>query len=133
MFAYTTLRTVKKTLYILFVITLLISCRDNGAHRTLLNAEQLLETDVVAADSILESMTTPSSKRDRAWYAVLKTQATYKQYKPITTDSLILTATQYYGSNRKSYRSAMAWYSQGCAIHLCIAHSSTLCLLASTS
>ena len=114
MFADTTLRTVKKTLYILFAITLLISCRDNGAHRTLLNAEQLLETDVVAADSILESMTPPSSKRDRAWYAVLKTQATYKQYKPITTDSLILTATQYYGSNRKSYRAAMAWYTQGC-------------------
>ena len=114
MFAYTTLRTVKKTLYILFAIALLISCRDNGAHRTLQSAEQLLETDVVAADSILESMTPPLSKRGQAWYAVLKTQADYKQYKPITSDSLILTATNYYGSHRKSYRSAMAWYSQGC-------------------
>ncbi|MBO6079107.1 MAG: hypothetical protein J6P66_10210 [Bacteroidaceae bacterium] len=104
----------KKTLYILFAIALLISCRDNGTHRTLQNAEQLLETDVVAAYSILESMTPPSSKRGQAWYAVLKTQADYKQYKPITSDSLILTATKYYGSHRKSYRSAMAWYSQGC-------------------
>ena len=104
----------KKTLYILFAIALLISCRDNGAHRTLQSAEQLLETDVVAADSILESMTPPSSKRGQAWFAVLKTQADYKQYKPITSDSLILTATNYYGSHRKSYRSAMAWYSQGC-------------------
>ena len=104
----------KKTLYILFAIALLISCRDNGAYRTLQSAEQLLETDVVAADSILESMAPPSSKRGQAWFAVLKTQADYKQYKPITSDSLILTATNYYGSHRKSYRSAMAWYSQGC-------------------
>ena len=73
----------KKTLYILLAIALLISCRDNGAYRTLQSAEQLLETDVVAADSILESMTPPSSKRGQAWFAVLKTQADYKQYKPI--------------------------------------------------
>ena len=104
----------KKTFYILFAIALLMSCRDNGAYRTLLNAERLLETDVVAADSILESLTLPSSKRNQAWYAVLKTQADYKQYKPIISDSLILTATNYYGTNRKRFRSAMAWYTQGC-------------------
>lgn len=90
------------------------SCQDKDTSNNLYKAEQLLDTTPAAADSILESMTTPSSKQDRAWYAVLKTQATYKQYKSIYSDSLILTATSYYGSHHKNYRSAMAWYTQGC-------------------
>lgn len=82
-------------------------------------AESLLETNPAAADSILASMPEPASNRDRAWYAVLKTQADYKQRLTITDDSLIITATDYYGtsirgSERRRYMSAMAWYSQGC-------------------
>ena len=78
------------------------------------SVETRLETDPKAADSILNSMPQPKSNRDRALYAVLKTQAEYKQYKPITSDSLILTATRYYGTNRKNYHAALAWYTQGC-------------------
>ena len=63
---------------------------------------------------MLCEMSIPTGKKDRAWYAVLKTQADYKQYKPISSDSLILMATKYYGSRHKNYRSAMAWYTQGC-------------------
>lgn len=98
------------------IATILISC---GNSRILREAETLLETNPAAADSILASMPAPKSRRDRAWYAVLKTQADYKQYKPLTTDSLILTATDYYGtrirgSRNRRYHSALAWYSQGC-------------------
>ena len=95
---------------ILAALVSLAGCSDSR----LAEAERLLETDVKAADSILSSMPMPTSRRDRAWYAVLKTQADYKQYKTITSDSLILTATSYYGTHHKNYRSAMAWYSQGC-------------------
>ena len=91
---------------------ILAACDGTGSY--LSQAESLLETNPAAADSILSSMPEPQSRRDRAWYAVLKTQADYKLYKPITSDSLILTATDYYGTHRKNYRSAMAWYSQGC-------------------
>ena len=94
-----------------FIASILISCVNN---RILREAESLLETNPRAADSILVSMPVPKSRRDRAWYAVLKTQADYKQYRPITSDSLILTATDYYDTHRKNYRSAMAWYTQGC-------------------
>ena len=94
----------------LVALVSLIGCGDSR----LTEVEQLMETDVKAADSILSAMPMPTSRRDRAWYAVLKTQADYKQYKPITSDSLILTATDYYSAHRKSYRSAMAWYTQGC-------------------
>ena len=97
--------------YCFVLLAALMSCRDNHA---LQEAEALLETNPAAADSVLVSMPEPTSNRDRAWYAVLKTQADYKQYKPILSDSLILMATKYYGSRHKNYRSAMAWYIQGC-------------------
>ena len=97
-------------------VPVLVSC---GERSILRNAEALLETDPAATDSILASMPAPKSRRNRALYAVLKTQAEYKQYKPLTTDSLILTATDYYGtrirgSRNRRYHSALAWYSQGC-------------------
>lgn len=106
-------RQFKKTLSSLILVAIgwiIIGCTDER----LSQAEMLMETDSKAADSILINMPIPTRQRDRAWYAVLKTQADYKQYKPITSDSLILTATDYYSAHRKSYRSAMAWYTQGC-------------------
>lgn len=51
---------------------------------------------------------------EQALYAILRTQADYKCYHPLTTDTLIRYATDYYHKNRKSYRAAMAWYSLGC-------------------
>ena len=96
---------------LLFAIIVLASCSES---RTLQEAEALLETDPQKADSILTSMAIPKRAKDHALYAVLKTQADYKQYKPITSDSLILTATEYYGTRHKSKHAAMAWYTQGC-------------------
>ena len=94
------------------ILSFIASC---GMRNTnLREAESLLETAPRAADSILSTMPQPTKNRDRALYAVLKTQAEYKQYKPITSDSLILTATRYYGTNRKNYHAALAWYTQGC-------------------
>ena len=102
-----------KSVYSLCICMLLsfISC---GESHILREAESLLETDPAAADSVLSSIQEFSSNRNRALYAVLKTQADYKQYKPITTDSLILTATSYYGTHRKKFHAALAWYTQGC-------------------
>ena len=98
------------------IASILISC---GNGKTLREAESLLETNPKAADSLLSAMPIPQSRRDRAWYAVLKTQAEYKQRKTFTSDSLIITATDYYGTSKKGtkarrYQSALAWYSQGC-------------------
>ena len=103
----------KRTGSILLLLIIAVSCRDNGAYRDLQYAEQLLETDAVAADSLLGTIQLPDSKRIRAYYAVLKTQADYKNYVIAQDDSLIRTATGYYGSGSKDYHAAMAWYSQG--------------------
>ncbi len=85
--------------------------------------ELMLESNPAKADTMLSEMPIPSGKQERAWYAVLKTQAEYKNYKPIISDSLILMATDFYGvpyksvSKRRKYRAAMAWYSQGCVYY----------------
>ena len=106
------LRTV---IYSLLLATLCMGCGGHGHMRQLERLEAQLDTapDVVrlALDSI------PLSTLDgeaRALYAILRTQADYKCYVPLTTDTLIRYATTYYNRNRKSYRAAMAWYSLGC-------------------
>ena len=99
-----------------FLLLVVAGCVLTGCGQSILReAEALLETDLKAADSILASMPMPKSRRDRAWYAVLKTQADYKNYRPLTDNSLILSATEYYGTKHKGYQAAMAWYSLGCS------------------
>jgi len=108
----------RRILPILLMLTLAVSCRNHGIYRDLQYAEQLLETDAAAARSLLDSIGLPQNTRIRAYYAILKTQADYKNYVTAQDDSLIRTATGYYsrrlGSGRKDYHAALAWYSQGC-------------------
>ena len=98
-------------LTILFLV--LASCRD-ATYRELTRIEQLMETSPAQADTLLCSIPEPQSPSRKAWYAVLKTQTDYKLYQPITSDSLILTATDYFGTPYRSvsrlrrYRAAMA-------------------------
>ena len=101
------LRTV---IYSLLLVTLCMGCGGHGRMRQLERLKEQLDTapDVVrlALDSIpLASL----SDEEQALYAILRTQADYKCYVPLTTDSLIRYATGYYNRNRKSYRTAMAW------------------------
>ena len=55
------------------------------------------------------------SKRDAALYALLRTQADYKCNIRLTSDSLPLIATNYYGTRRKTQHAALAQYYLGCA------------------
>lgn len=109
------MRYIERIIFLVLSFWVLASCE----HGTLEKVEQLMETNVKAADSLLSSMPMPTSRRDRAWYSVLRTQVDYKLRRVITNDSLILTATKYYGTSIKGprsrrYHSALAWYSQGC-------------------
>ena len=92
--------------------SLLISCSGNG--NSLSKVETLMETDPKAADSILVSIPVPKLRHNRALYAILKTQLDYKNYRPLSDNSMILSATDYYGTKHKDYYAAMAWYSLGC-------------------
>ena len=53
-------------------------------------------------------------KGDNALYALLRTQADYKCRVRLTSDSLPLIATNYYGTRRKSQHAALAQYYLGC-------------------
>ena len=101
----------------LLAALLCTSCqRHSAVWPQLLEAEALLDTDLPAAASLLDSVdATPLRGEDAALYAILKTQADYKRYVPLTSDSLPRLATDYYGTPyRKNYHAAMAWYSLGC-------------------
>lgn len=103
--------------FILFLSALLISCKDRETYRYLQDVEQVLETDVAAADSMLRCVQLSDNKRNRAYYAILKTQTQYKSNIVAQDDSLILTAVNYYANRyggKKDYHAAMAWYSLGC-------------------
>lgn len=89
---------------------LLTGCEDSR----LVDVEKLMEMDVEMADSLLYSMEEPESRRDKALYAMLKTQIDYKMYRDAVNDSTIRIATDYYGKRYKDYHTAMAWYSLGC-------------------
>lgn len=64
---------------------------------------------------ILESIPSPQKlpRADRALYALLLTQAKYKNYIPLENDSLIKTAVEYYGDRKKSLYAAKAHYYWG--------------------
>ena len=101
----------------LLAALLCTSCqRHSAVWPQLLEAEALLDTDLPAAAPLLDSLdATPLRGEDAALYAILKTQADYKRYVPLTSDSLPRLATAYYGTPyRKNYHAAMAWYSLGC-------------------
>ena len=101
------------------VLSLLTACRPTARRSCgssqLQVAEALLETDPRAARAVLDSLENlPRGEADEALYAILRTQADYKCFVPLTSDTLIRKAVRYYGSRRSSHHAAMAWYSLGC-------------------
>ena len=101
----------------LLAALLCTSCqRHSAVWPKLLEAEALLDSDLPAAASLLDSLdAAPLRGEDAALYAILKPQADYKRDIPLVSDSLPRLATAYYGTPyRKNYHAAMAWYSLGC-------------------
>ena len=106
------LRTV---IYTLLLATLCMGCGGQGHMRQLESLEAQLDTAPDVVRLALDSIPFASlGDEARALYAILRTQADYKCYVPLATDTLIRYATDYYNRNRKNYRAAMAWYSLGC-------------------
>ena len=123
---------------VLLILVLLVlaagftSCRDAGVHDALLRAEALMETNPKAARALLDSIASPNpplkgrasestglpsfrrGKGEAALYALLRTQADYKRRVRLTSDSLPLIATNYYGTRRKTQHAALAQYYLGC-------------------
>lgn len=93
----------------------LSSCSSSAKNPLLLCADSLMEARPDSALFILESISSPQKlpRADRALYALLLTQAKYKNYIPLENDSLIKTAVEYYGDRKKSLYAAKAHYYWG--------------------
>lgn len=93
----------------------LSSCSSSVKNPLLSCADSLMEARPDSALFILESISSPQKlpRTDRALYALLLTQAKYKNYIPLENDSLIKTAVEYYGDRKKSMRAAKAHYYLG--------------------
>ncbi|WP_294473381.1 hypothetical protein [uncultured Bacteroides sp.] len=93
----------------------LFSCSSSVKNPVLLSADSLMETRPDSALSILESISSPQklTRAERAYYAVLLTQAKHKNVIPLEDDSLIKTAVEYYGDRKKSINAARAHYYLG--------------------
>ena len=102
-------------LYLFLVAILCMGCGGNIGMCQLERLETQLDTEPELVLQALDSIPFATLRgEERALYAILKTQADYKCYVPLVSDTLIRHATDYYGKSRKSYRTAMAWYSLGC-------------------
>lgn len=93
----------------------LSSCSSSAKNPLLLCADSLMEAHPDSALFILESISSPQKlpRADRALYALLLTQAKYKNYIALEDDSLIKTAVEYYGDRKKSLYAAKAHYYWG--------------------
>lgn len=92
------------------------SCSSSSVKNPLLLcADSLMEIYPDSALSILESITYPQKmpRADRAFYALLLTQARHKNYIALEDDSLIKSAVDYYGDKKKSLCAAKAHYYWG--------------------
>ena len=102
-------------LIILSVMVSLAGCAPHAERDRLRRAEALMESDAKAASAVLDSIRPTALRGEaRARYALLRTQADYKNYVPLTTDSLILIATRHYGTRRKTLPAALSQYYLGC-------------------
>ena len=102
--------------WLVVLVALFNSCRsDYTENKTILKAEELLDTSPDSAYSLIISIKHPE-KLSKADYAAWCLQYTYAQdrlHKEIKSDSLIQIAISYYSSGNLAKHSGTAWYLLG--------------------
>ena len=102
-------------LSLLVAIPLLATCTNNATLARLEAVEAIIDSAPEAAYYMLDSIEPATLHGEtHALYALLCTQADYQCYVPLTSDSLIRLATDYYGSSSSNHRAALAHYYLGC-------------------
>lgn len=104
------------TVFISILTILLAACTNKTDHNTILvRADSLMATHPDSVLNILKCMPKDSlrTKADRAYYALLLTQAQDKNYIIQTDDSLIQTAVQYYDTHKDPSQQARAYFYWG--------------------
>ena len=102
--------------FISILTALLAACTEKIGYNTLLvQADSLMTSHSDSALHILQGISTESlnTKADRAYYALLLTQARDKNYIVQTDDSLIQVAVRYYDTHENAPLQARAYYCWG--------------------
>ena len=107
----------KQTIALIAILTaLLTACTETtGYNTTLVQADSLMNLHPDSALNMLESISTDSlkTKADRAYHALLLTQARDKNYIVQTDDSLIQVAVRYYDTHENAPLQAREYYCWG--------------------
>lgn len=107
----------KQTIALIAILTaLLTACTETtGYNTTLVQADSLMNLHPDSALNMLESISTDSlkTKADRAYHALLLTQARDKNYIVQTDDSLIQVVVRYYDTHENAPLQARAYYCWG--------------------
>ena len=106
----------QNTYFIVTLVFLLAACNSRiNYDKTLVQADSLMRSQPDSALSILQeiSLQRLDTQADRAYYALLLTQARDKNYIVQTDDSLISTAVKYYNSIDDATKRANAYFYWG--------------------
>mgnify|MGYP002548378622 CR=1 FL=1 len=115
----------KREKNILFILTILLllactACYRSTRHVTehLSQAEELIWTAPDSALHILESISTSRhlTGKEQADYALLLSLAQYRCYIPVSSDSLINLAIEYYKDKNDADKKGAAFYVKGCIL-----------------
>ena len=106
----------KHCIFLLFILVALISCNDpKPITDTLHRAEALMNESPDSAWTLLNTISPDEmgQNRNRAFYALLYTQAQDKTYRDETDDSLISIAVDYYRHTDDARRKFLSYYYKG--------------------
>ena len=109
------IKVLRPYLPLLAAIALLVACTKSTSLARLEAVEAVIDSDPEAAYYMLDSIDPATLHGEaHALYALLCTQADYQCYVPLTSDSLIRLATDYYDNSSPHHRAALAHYYLGC-------------------
>lgn len=90
---------------IIILIPIFVSCGENGNMHLLEEADKIMESEPDSAFSLIEKIdaSTIKGNKERARYALLRTQALIKTRHVVTDDSLINIALEYYKNHGSDF------------------------------
>ncbi|MDO4163648.1 MAG: tetratricopeptide repeat protein [Bacteroides sp.] len=110
----------KQGYYLPILLLLLAACISGSRYNTLLvQADSLMQAKPDSALLLLQGICPEDlqAEADRAYYALLLTQAQHKNYIDPTNDSLILSAVHYYERTENTKMKPKAYYYCGCVYY----------------